>query len=708
MKYRDILSSATRRFRALRHPGELVSGLRSLLASELAGTAESASLRHLLGQMILIRVAVLSIVLGIFSVELLHRGGLGGASTSGVFLGIGILYAVSLVNALMLRRSKRLSQFAYGQLAVDVLLATLAISITASPASILLYLLVIVAAAVTCSRAGAVVIAALAGLMYALLTAGLLPFVAPAASAPSTSDILVVYLSMVVIALVSGSLSRNLRLIVTKADAQERSLVQLNQHQRQLFDDISEGIIMLDFAETITGINSAARAILGLDALPDEKCIGRPLTEVLRAQGLGDAEQLLRVEKQPTKAGEVALRNLPNEQELVLDCTVRPLSNEQGKMLLFHDVSHVRSMEERLKLHERMTQLLAESSAPVAARPARGDEKHRITGESPVMKRVFALVERVAQSDASVLINGESGTGKELIARTIHTHGPRRTQPFVAINCAAIPESLIESELFGHKKGSFTGAVNDNPGLFRQAHGGTLFLDEIGELPLQMQTKLLRALQERTIRPVGDVRDIAVDVRVIAATHRDLKREISAHHFREDLFYRLNVVNIVVPPLRDRREDIPLLVRHFIGQLCESDRPLPQVSPEALQLLMGYPFPGNIRELENIVERALVLGGQAILPEHLPEEMIHAVRREPRAELQSRSSASETEVVILPIDLESVLSTIERDYLERALRESHGIKKHAAELLGLNFRSFRYRLKKYGMGDAGGENDSLS
>ena len=352
-------------------------------------------------------------------------------------------------------------------------------------------------------------------------------------------------------------------------------------------------------------------------------------------------------------------------------------------------------------MHEQMTKLLASVDQNKAAIDFNDVQ---IVGETQIMKKVYNLVERVAGSDASVLISGESGTGKELIARAIHHHSPRNQRPFVAVNCGAIPENLIESELFGHKRGSFTGAVNDSPGLFRQAHTGTIFLDEVGELPIALQTKLLRVLQEKMIRPVGEVRDIPVDVRVVAATHRDLKKEIEIGGFREDLYYRLNVVTIPLPSLRERREDIPLLVRHFIARNASEDSPLPKISPEALQLLMNFDFPGNIRELENTIERAIVLGGQAILPEHLPDEILNFSSN--KTTMSSSANDEETAIVLLPIDLERELEKIERRWLTEALEQSSGIKKHAAEMLGLNFRSFRYRLKKYGMGDESAEGDS--
>ena len=311
-----------------------------------------------------------------------------------------------------------------------------------------------------------------------------------------------------------------------------------------------------------------------------------------------------------------------------------------------------------------------------------------IIGKSAKMRELFDMIQKVAPSQSSVLIMGESGTGKELAARAIHQCSPRKTKTFVAVNCGAIPESLIESELFGHKKGAFTGAVPDRPGLFEQAEGGTLFLDEIGELPLLLQTKLLRVLQEREFRRVGDAKVYKTDVRVLTASNRDLDEDIKNASFREDLYYRINVVQIVMPPLRERIEDIPLLVEHFCRKL-QPDAPA-SVSPGALKALMNYIFPGNIRELENIVERSLILDSKLISESSLPKQV--AAGRAP-------CLSADVTIPDEGMFLEPLLENLERQYLLKALEKTGGAKKKAAELLGMSFRSFRYRLAKLGMDD---------
>lgn len=313
-----------------------------------------------------------------------------------------------------------------------------------------------------------------------------------------------------------------------------------------------------------------------------------------------------------------------------------------------------------------------------------------LIGKSKKMREVYSLIEKVAPSTANVLILGQSGTGKELVARAIHYNSQRKGKPFVAVNCGAIPETLMESEFFGHKKGAFTGAVGDRAGLFEQAEGGTLFLDEIGEVPLQLQAKLLRAIQEKEFRRVGGTLDQKADVRLVAASNRDLEEQVKEGSFREDLFYRLNVVQVKMPPLRERGDDIPILVEHFYKKYVQppySDRIITQ---GALKLLMSYGFPGNVRELENLVERCSVLGNREISEECLPPQL-HAGKR------PECGAVTECELPEEGMDLEAYLDGIEKRILLQALERSGGVKKKAAELLKLTFRSFRYRLAKFGM-----------
>ena len=313
-----------------------------------------------------------------------------------------------------------------------------------------------------------------------------------------------------------------------------------------------------------------------------------------------------------------------------------------------------------------------------------------IIGHSRAMQEVYDLIAQVAETKTNVLVYGESGTGKELVARAIHEQSGRADKPFVAINCGAIPENLLESELFGHVKGAFTGAVQNKEGLFEAAAGGTLFLDEIGELSAALQVKLLRALQEKTIRRVGDTIDRKTDVRIVSATNRRLEDEVAEGRFREDVYYRLNVIQLTLPPLRDRVEDIPLLVQHFVRKFAEElDKDVEGMDPAALEVLAAYSFPGNVRELENLIERAVALAREPILGcELLP----------PTVE-ESRTRPQDVRITPEGVKLEQLVDDYERSLLAEALTLSGGVKKKAARLLGISFRSFRYRLEKLGIED---------
>jgi two-component system response regulator PilR (NtrC family) len=315
----------------------------------------------------------------------------------------------------------------------------------------------------------------------------------------------------------------------------------------------------------------------------------------------------------------------------------------------------------------------------------------RLLGKSPPMQRVFDILRKVASTRTSVLLVGESGTGKELAARALHELSPRTDRPFVAVNCGAIPETLLESELFGHVKGSFTGASNDKQGLFEAANNGTLLLDEVADLPVAMQVKLLRVLQERKVKPVGGISEREVDVRIVAATNRDLEAEVEKASFRQDLFYRLNVIQLRLPPLRERREDLPLLVDHFIRKFsAEHGRPVVRATPEVMSALMVYHFPGNVRELENMIERAVTLSTSDQLAIDAFPNLVGLKGAMP-------SSNALDEFPPDGLDLERHLEDYERTILIKALEKSNGNRTEAARLLRVSFRSMRYRLSKLGI-----------
>jgi two-component system response regulator PilR (NtrC family) len=358
------------------------------------------------------------------------------------------------------------------------------------------------------------------------------------------------------------------------------------------------------------------------------------------------------------------------------DYVMKPFNNDELKLLCRRALDMRALEEENLRLKTELR-----------------DRYHygNLVGSSQAMQEVYALIERVKDTRINSLIIGESGTGKELVARAIHFSGVRRDQPFTAVNCGAIPENLIESELFGYKKGAFTGAQRDKIGFFAAADKGTLFLDEIGEMPLLTQVKVLRAIQEKKIVPVGGTEERSVDVRILAATNKDLETEVREGRFREDLFYRLNVITLRVPPLRERRADIIELGRHFIGRYAEEyGKPIEGLTPETARLLQLYDFPGNVRELENLIERSVALApGDRITADLLPDKL----RPRDDTSLEDNDDG-------FPdggIELDERIKSYEYTWLTRALDEAGGNKTKAAELLGMSFRSFRYRLQKHGI-----------
>ncbi len=355
------------------------------------------------------------------------------------------------------------------------------------------------------------------------------------------------------------------------------------------------------------------------------------------------------------------------------DYVAKPFDVEELKVVAARALERRRLLQENLRMRAELQ---------------RGLPGTELVGTSARMQEVYRTIEKVAPTRANVLITGESGTGKEVVARAIHRLSQRASGPFVPVDCAAIPATLMESELFGAMKGAFTGATSDRAGLFELASGGTVFLDEVGEIPLELQVKLLRVLEQRTVRRLGDSRDRQIDVRVVAATNQDLERLVGEGKFRQDLFFRLNVVHLHLPALRERLKDIKPLAIHFARQLAQQEGAKePVILPEAFGVLESYDFPGNVRELKNIVERAVALSGGRPIDAALIGDNLTSRSRLPGT----------TDLPPEGIDLEKFLEEQERSLLLQALRQAKGVKTRAAELLGLSFRSFRYRLKKLGI-----------
>ena len=364
------------------------------------------------------------------------------------------------------------------------------------------------------------------------------------------------------------------------------------------------------------------------------------------------------------------------------DYISKPFDVEEMKHVVARALERKRLAEENVALKEQIEKAT-----------------HGVVGVSRKMRTLLDLVDRIGKTSSTVLVSGESGTGKELIARAIHDASARAPRPFVSINCGAMPESLLESELFGHEKGAFTGAIKEKKGLFQEAEGGTLFLDEIGETSLTMQVKLLRALQERVIRRVGGNAEEPVDVRIICATNKDLAKKVADGGFREDLFYRINVIPLPIPPLRDRREDIAYLVRHFLRKVArEQGMSEKKISTEAMRLLEAHGWPGNVRELENLIERTVALEpSDVITTGSLPESFLHPAGVPPAVSLEGIDLPSEG------IDLERYLEWLGKRLMQQALERTSGVQIRAAELLRMSERSFRYYAKKYGIRREGEE-----
>ena len=451
--------------------------------------------------------------------------------------------------------------------------------------------------------------------------------------------------------------------------------------------------------------NATKGQVLIVDDEPDirellELTLGRMNLETRAAENLGEAHELLEQfpfdlcltdMRLPDGNGIDLVRHIQNRYPQVPVAVITAHGNMETAIIAlkagaFDFVAKPLDIND---LRNIVRSALRVGTSPAAAVPAASTGTRQLLGESAAIQKVRVLIEKLARGQAPVYIHGESGTGKELAARLIHGLGPRADKPFIPVNCGAIPEQLMESEFFGHKKGSFTGAVQDKEGLFKAADGGTLFLDEVGDLPIPMQVKLLRAIQEKSVRPVGSQNEVRVDVRILSATHRDLLGLVREGRFRQDLYYRLNVIELVIPSLRARPEDIPVLAEHLSAKLTAGmASPPPTLSADALAALSRYDFPGNVRELENILERALTMcdGTEITAPDlQLPESDGAGIPDGVATEINGSES------------LEEYLARVEETAIRDALDRSNQNKTAAAKLLGITFRALRYKLEKLGI-----------
>lgn len=651
--------------------------------------------------LLFLRVVILSCFLGATALFHFFRDDGDPHTLYGLWIPLIVAYVISLGSGLLLPRIGDLRIFAHAQVDFDVLLITGIIWITGDIASPFpfLYNLAVMNGAILLFYRGAFFTAGFSSLCYAalLIAAESLNRGNGAPSLwPSFMPVVLNVGSFFTIAWLGGFLASKLSDTEKLLKAKQIDYQELETLKEALLQGVGSGIAITDAQGRINYFNSQAQK---LTTLQEANVKGKRLDQIF--PGLSytfEGAQNSRV-----VTDEIQFAG-PRGAQKQLRLTLAPLSNPGNQLIgyvsIFEDISKQKEFEEKARLEEELRK--ARDFERREPRDETNESEFRfegILGKSGGIEKIYQLLRKVAAGNTTVLITGESGTGKELIARAIHFNGPRRDKPFVAVNCGAIPETLIESEIFGHVRGAFTGAVADHVGLFKQADQGTIFLDEVGELPIHLQVKLLRVLQEKSFTPVGGNKQIKVDVRVISATNKDLRKEMEEGRFREDLFYRLNVVQIVMPPLRDRKEDIPVLAQFFLRKFAGSHgKPVEEISTAALMHLMSYPYPGNVRELENILEHAVaVCNGNVLGDEDLPAH-IKGVPIAEESELFEKTAPGGADVFFSKgLSLDAELETHEKCILLGALKRANGVQKRAAEILGINYRSLRHRLEKYGL-----------
>jgi two-component system response regulator PilR (NtrC family) len=652
--------------------------------------------------LLFLRVVILSFFLG--ATALFHffnqEGDLRFFYTLSILLIIA--YAISIGSAFVLPHIPDLRFFAHLQVDFDVVLITGIIWLTGDFTSPFpfLYNLAVMNGAILLFYRGAFFTAGFSGLCYVALLSWTSAFNRGSGLPTSWPLLMPVVLnigSFFAIAGLGGFLASKLsdaeRLLKEKhTDYQE-----LEALKETLLQGVGSGVAITDAEGRINYFNSQAQ---NLTSLQEASVKGKKLNQIFpgMTHDFNGAQ-----EKRNVMTDEIVFAS-PQGGLKQLRLTLAPLSNTSDQLIgyvsIFEDISKQKEVEEKLRLED---ELRREREFNLEQKPfvVNDTDFHfeGVIGKGGGIEKTYHLVQKVAKNSTNVLITGESGTGKELIARAIHLNGPRKNMPFVAVNCGAIPETLIESELFGHVRGAFTGAVADHVGLFKQADPGTIFLDEVGELPLHLQVKLLRVLQEKAFTPVGGNKQIKVDVRVISATNRDLDKEMEEGRFRRDLFYRLNVVQIMMPHLRNRKEDIPTLAHHFMRKFAASHgKQVEEISSGALMHLVGYSYPGNVRELENIIEHAVAVANKNIMTEDdLPTHIKRVPINEEAEVFESTAPGGADLFFAKGLSLDVELETHEKCILLGALKRTNGVQKRAAEILGINYRSLRHRLEKYGL-----------
>jgi two-component system response regulator PilR (NtrC family) len=651
---------------------------------------------HILQSLLASRVCVLAIALLVASTYAsFYRHEIPTSIYNYRYLALAIFFAFTALSCLWYIWRGSTQKFILLQFAADILLASALVYFSGAAKSpfLFLYLILVLSSALLAGFRAAIftIFACLSG--FIAVQVGINQVTNSDITIFGKSEFLIelfgLTIGMLAAALAPRILKKHLALTQQAVLDSESKLKSANLQQNNLLNQLPFAVVTSDQFGMITHINRKACELFNL---AHEQVFNSPFDQIFQMTENNNENYSAQKKLEPNHKTNFDVKSLKSNLEITCNVIRKNNSIEidsmTGEIYIFEPISESLHERELDSINQNVIDII---SAQVSKKNEIRELVPGFVAQSPIMHKIFSLISKVAKTDASVLVTGESGTGKELVARSIHDLSERANAKFVAINCAAIPEHLLESEFFGHKKGAFTGAYQDRLGLFEIANCGTIFLDEIGELPLHLQSKLLRVLQEKTFRPIGSNVEHNLNVRIIAATNRSLHKEVASEKFREDLYYRINVVSIALPPLRERKEDIPILIESIFNKLNLKVDDL-NLTKDNLNILMSYNYPGNVRELENIIERALVMGDGKLNLDFLQFGKLNT------------SENFETKIITLdqvnlPVELDQLLAQLERNCIEQALSQAEGIKVKAAELLGMNLRSFRYRLEKFEMKD---------